>query len=244
MRTGLIALALVAAPSGAWAQTAPAETPAARPASVSALGLVTLFTDQDRALERARRDLPVVYRASPNLQALEVEYPGITDYFIARMLPDAEQRVVERSRRLRDPMAAWLSATMTESELTQVLAFYRNGAGARILGMVGQMNGAPMLRNLAPKLGQFSGDDLKNGASATIAANDLASQLTPAERVQVTAFAATDAGRKWQSVQPGFFAMMADFANRDAQTSLPVIRAEAAAIIAEYERDHPRKASK
>jgi hypothetical protein len=246
MRTGLIvfALALTVAPLPGVARTAPIEEPAAQPGSATAATLVGMFIDEQSLLARVDRDIPAMYRGSPKFQALEADYPGITDYVIGRMLPGSKRRTVDRLHLMSGPMAAYLSANMAEADLAQVVTFYRGPVGAKMIGILRQVNGAPMLQSMASKAGKVTGEDLEKGAAATIAADGgVATKLTQTELAAVVRFLATDAGKKWTTIRPGFSAFMADLSNKEAQASLPVIRAEVASAIADYERDHPKKVS-
>jgi hypothetical protein len=196
-------------------------------------------------VERTRRDLPVAYRASAQLQELESENPGFLDYFIARMLPDAERRVKERTVRMSSQMTAWLSANLADADLTAILAFYQGPVGTKVIGLLRQMSLVPLAQSIGAKVstGDVRGADMQNGAAATIAANGgLASRLTPADLAEVMRFLATDAGQKWKAVQPAFYTEMANFLNKEAQGALPAIRTETAAVIADYKREHPKKA--
>jgi hypothetical protein len=79
-------------------------------------------------------------------------------------------------------------------------------------------------------------------AAASAANGGFAAKLNDAELAEVVRFSERGAGKKWIALQPGFNAATADMVNQDAQASLPVIRAESAAAIADYKRDHPKKA--
>jgi hypothetical protein len=247
VKVGLIALVLTLPSLPAAAQTASAAAPGApavQPANPTAKAFIGLFLDEKSLLARVDRDIPAYYRSSPKFAALEADYPGITDYVIGRMLPGSEQRALHRLHVMSGPMAAYLSANMPEADLAQVVAFYRSPVGTKMIDILRQMNGAPMLQSMAGKVGQATGEDLEKGADATIAANGgIATKLTKAELDEIVHFLATDAGKKWKAIQPGFSAFMADLSNQEAQTSLPVVRAETASAIADYERDHPKKVS-
>lgn len=244
MRATLIAFTLAVSSLPVVAQTAPADVPATQPASATATAFIVLFLDEKSLLARVDRDVPAFYRASPRFKELEAAYPGITEYVIGRMLPGSKQRTLHRLQVMSGPMAAYLSANMAEADLGQVVAFCRSPVGAKMIGLLRQMDGTPMLQNMAAKADQASGEDLDRGAAATITANGgLFSKLTQGELSEIVGFLATDAGKKWQAIRPGFSAFMADLSNKEAQTSLPTIRAEAASAIADYERDHPKKVS-
>jgi hypothetical protein len=240
----LIALALAVPALPAAAQTTPMETSAAQPVSAMATAFVAIFLDEDSMVARVDRDVPAVYRASPKFHALEVDYPGITDYVIGRILPSSKRRVVERLHRMSSPIAAYLSAHIAEADLARVVDFYRSPVGAKMVGILRQMDGAPMLQSMAPKLGKATGQDLEKSAASTIAANGgIAKKFTDSELDEITRFLATDAGKKWTAIQPSFYAAMAELSNEDAQKSLPAIRAEVGSVIADYEREHPKKVS-
>ena len=244
MRAALIAFALAVPSLPASAQAALADEVAPQPANATASAFIGLFLDEKSLLDRVDRDVPAFYRASPKFKELEADYPGITEYVIGRMLPGSRQRTLHRMQIMSGPMAAYLSAKMAEADLVQVLAFYRSPVGAKMIDLLRQMDGTPMLKNMAAKAGQASGEDLEKGAAATITANGgFSSKFTRAELDEIVGFLATDAGKKWQAIRPGFSAFMADLSNKEAQTSLPAIRAEAASAIADYERDHPKKVS-
>jgi hypothetical protein len=240
----LIALVLALPPLPAVAQTTRADEPATQPANATAKAFIALLVDEKSLLARVDRDVPAFYRASPKFKELEADYPGITDYVIARMLPGSKQRALHRLQVMSGPMTAYLSANMAEADLAQVVTFYRSPVGAKMIDILHQMDGTAMLQNMSAKAGQASGEDLEKGAAAAIAANGgFSSKFTQAELNEIVRFLATDAGKKWQAIRPGFSAFMADLSNKEAQTSLPVIRAEAASAIADYERDHPKKVS-
>ena len=241
--TAIVAFALAGFAQPVVAQAVPPVTDAGQPVSATATALVTVMADPDSLVMRTRRDVSASFRTNPELQALEADYPGITDAVIARVLPNTEQRVIERGARMRAKMAAYLSANMAEADLAAILRFFRSPTGTRMIDILRDISAVPMMKNVGPRAGRLSGTDITNGVAAATAANGgFAAKLNDAELAEVVRFSESDAGKKWLALQPGFNAATADMINQDAQASLPVIRAESAAAIADYKRDHPKKA--
>lgn len=239
----MIALALTAFAQVATAQTLPAATGTQQPVSTTATALTDLLSESASLVMRARRDFPASRRASPMLQALEIDYPGVTDYVIDHTLPNAELRIKERGARMQPQIAAYISANMTEGDLAKVLSFYRGPAGTRLLDIARDASAVPIMRRVGSSAGQLTGSDVASGtAEAAAAMGGFSAKLTDAERTETRRFGESAAGKKWEALQPGLNGAMADILNREAQVSLPIVRAETAAAIADYKRDHPKKA--
>src|SRR3546814_12525166 len=81
--------------------------------------------------------MPSVFAANPDLEELEVEYPGIIKSMIEAMRPDIARQVIDGMTVRWDCIADVYAGTLTDPELRKLSAFYSRLTGQWCLTSIG-----------------------------------------------------------------------------------------------------------
>ncbi|MEG3147595.1 DUF2059 domain-containing protein [Sphingomonas sp. RT2P30] len=158
--------------------------------------------------------MPAVMRASPEYQALEKKYPGIIDHVLSRMRPTLGEYSIARMPLLLGRIADIYDTNLTETELRQVLAFYRSPTGIWLIGVIasGSDVSAIFQRGMQNPDSAIDGGDIRAATSGAALPSVIAG-MTPERMNEIVAFSVTPAGRKVKAIGSQSAAVAAAWAN-------------------------------
>lgn len=205
--TVLMALAMAqAAPVAPVVATPPTESPAVAARRDKALRLArVLASDQfvveagDDAYIKLTRDAML---ASPDVQAMEKQHPGVVDAMVRASLPVTKVQLRRRLPQLWDKLADFYLANFTPLELDQALTFYASPTGQK---MIAQLIARIRPNAVAAELkknptGGVSAGALRSDVQATVPG--IVGTLTAKDQAVLLAFSRTAAFARIQKIGP------------------------------------------
>lgn len=218
----LVAAALCWSPTAAFAQSAPAEKPAADVSERRAAGLklASLLYSDERQL--AATNGPVMdqmeafFRADPSFATLEAQSPGLIDEVMANMKPLLVEFTISEAPRYRRGVAAVYARHMSVDDIEAATTFYASPLGQKLLDKVGEN------LSLTSMLGEMS-SNLDAPTSERAVTNDLdrtalraINELSPEEIAEIEEIAGAGWFESIERARPDLVAYDTRFTNEPA----------------------------
>ena len=229
---GILIAALVAAqPMSPAAPRDPAEQPNDRATAEVALKLARILSPDEAQVAAAVRMIDTsmgpAFRADPDFQALEAEYPGLLDAILAELRPAIERFTRSELPAYHQKVADLLSSRFTRAEIEDITQFYLTPTGQKLVtGMAANADAGAMMSEIIadpdkPTSYSAIAKDHGTAAEATL------KQVDKSDEGALLELAAKPYFAKLAALGPAMRKLDQDFSNEPA----PAFEAEVGAII-------------
>ncbi|HKX92685.1 MAG TPA: DUF2059 domain-containing protein [Sphingomicrobium sp.] len=227
----LIAVPATAAPHPAGNAPAPEKSAVNPAAKTAALELARLLYSEESQVAIAERmvdtDMAAAFRANPDFQALEIDYPGVTDAVLKEMKPVLIRYTRAELPTYYDRVATLIASRLDAAEIADLTQFYQTPLGQKLRrGMQDNVTVKAMLTEVTTepdKPTSYSAVDADHRA-ATDAAKKL---IDKGDEPALIAFAKKPYFARLAAMGPAMRKLEQDFMNEPA----PEFEAEIEAIV-------------
>lgn len=243
MLTLLFSMALAAGAPEATPPTQLVPAPAATPMQGSlALGveIATLLNNAESTRRQTTKvfdeTMPAVLADDPNVAALEVEFPGITQRMLDAMQSEVETQVVAGLPDLWNRLGTIYAGSLTDAEMRELLIFYRSPTGQWLID--GIVTGADFSKWLGTVMTnpdvEITAGDLRSAVQGGHVQAGLVRTMTAEREADLRKLFATSAGRKVLALNPKLLEVGAAWSNESTPEEDARIDAIVDGVIAEF----------
>lgn len=239
LASAALACAVVGASLAAQAQTiqipAATELPAALPPAQqardsAALNLAQAYVPSEVTIRRAQEAFAEQFSrsfdANSTNTALEKQFPGLKEATLAAGRREVGAGYARELPAVHAHLAAFLRQYLNTADCTDIATFLRSALGQKVQGLInGEVD--PTALTAAREKGAtpaLTRDDVKLDVSGL-------AQLTPSERQQLTAIAATPSYARFQRLAPTLLNKVLEETNGLVARELPTVRAAISAAV-------------
>lgn len=217
---------------------------AAKPsAEAVALGYQIAQVTNSEALTRTQLNkllgetLPKQFAANPDFVELESRFSGISAAYIAKLSPLIIDAVIPKLPELWARIGPVYARSFTESELRELLNFYRSPTGTRMIEVIGRRGDFTRLLNEAIQTpdAKISAESLRSGVDVGI--RSIGSELSAADKAEIQRLESSPLAPKMLAIRPEITEITADWGNEPSPDNEAKIEAVTKAFFEGYFKD-------